>query len=350
LEWFGPSGQLGDTDATLAPDSAGFYYLVATANGCQVYAPVTVKEYRVQDMRSNIWYFGDKAGIDFNPLFDIPSGPAEPISNPVMNAPEGTATISDQNGQVVFFTDGNQVWDRTFTPLAPLGLGGDVTSAQSSLIMPVPGDETLYYIFTTQQIPGTTLYELRYTLFNLRLRNGAGDLVDGDANPATPPSTILFTRSTERITANDNWLIAHEYGNNSFRAYRVTAEGIESPVISGIGSDHSALTPESGSGYMVLSGESHLAVALPLASSNVVEIFDFVDSTGVVTNFRSVTVPQASGDVYGVNFSGGDERLYATVLGDNSIYEFVYNDVTDTYSSLGPIAPAAGAQPGAIYK
>jgi large repetitive protein len=348
LEWFGSDGQLGDTDATLAPESAGFYYLVATApNGCQVYSPVTVKEYRVPVQTSAIWYFGNNAGIDFNPVFDIPSGPAISITNPVMNAPEGTSTASDQNGQVVLFTDGNQVWDRTFVPLAPVGLGGNVNSAQSVLIVPVEEDKTLFYIFTTQAIPGTSLFEMRYSLFNLRLRNGLGDLVDNDNNPATPPSTVLFTRSTEKLAGDDGWVLAHEYGNNTFRAYQVTAEGILGPIITGIGSDHSALSPESGSGYMVLNG-GRLAVALPLATSNVVEVFNFDSGTGIVSNFRSVTVPQASGDVYGVNFGAGGDRLFATVLGDNSIYEFVYDDVTDTYSSLGPIVPAAAAQPGAI--
>ena len=40
-----------------------------------------------------------------------------------MNAPEGTSTISDRNGQVVFFTDGDKVWDREFTEIAT-GIGG----------------------------------------------------------------------------------------------------------------------------------------------------------------------------------------------------------------------------------
>lgn len=350
LQWFGPEGNLNNNTPTLSPQTAGFYYLVAESNGCQTYAGVTIREYDYSDQRANIWYFGDNAGIDFNPLFDNPPTAAEAISNPVMEAPEGTATISDENGEVVFFTDGNQVWDRNFTPLAPMGLGGDPLASQSSLIIPVPGDPTLYYIFTTQQTSVSSAYELRYTLFDLKLRGGEGDLVDGDNNPATPPSTVLFTRSTERITGSANWLIAHEYGNNSFRAYQVTATGISSPVISGIGSDHSFVNPESGTGYMVLGPENRLAVALPTPSANTIELFDFVDSTGTVTNFRSIDLSEPSGDVYGVGFSPGGEKLYATILGSNSIYELAYDEDTDTYETgLPPLGPAAG-QPGAIQR
>jgi hypothetical protein len=124
-QWFGPAGAMNSgsgTSATLTPDSAGYYYLVATVGGCSTYAGVNIKEYGIQDQRANIWYFGQNAGIDFNPLFDVPSSPAVPISNPVMDAPEGTSTISDRNGQVIFFTDGNKVWDRNFTEIAT-GIG-----------------------------------------------------------------------------------------------------------------------------------------------------------------------------------------------------------------------------------
>jgi len=118
--------------------------------------------------------------------------------------------------------------------------------------VPVPGDETLYYIFTTKDVYGDGTFELRYALFDLKLNNGTGGIVDPDGNPATPPSTLLFAKSTERITGNANWLIAHEYGNNSFRAYKITQQGIGNPVISSIGSDHNFATAANGQGYMKL--------------------------------------------------------------------------------------------------
>ena len=265
LQWFGPSGLLaGQTTATVSPDSAGYYYLVATdpSNGCAVYAGVNIKEYEIQDQRANIWYFGNNAGIDFNPL---PDDPAKPISNPVMNAPEGTATISDRNGQVIFFTDGDKVWNRQNVEIAT-GIGGEPGSTQSALIIPVAGDETLFYIFTTQEAEDGT-YEFRYSLFDLKLNGGTGGLIE--------QNVLLFTRSTERITGNNNWLIAHEFGNNSFRAYQITSAGIGNPVISAIGSDHNYSPAENGQGYMKLGTQNRLAVALSTPGvSNVIEIFD----------------------------------------------------------------------------
>src|SRR5207253_2068823 len=62
----------GQTTAVMKPDIYGYYYVVATdATGCSAYAGVNVKEYGLQDQRRNIWFFGDHAGLDFNP----PTGP-----------------------------------------------------------------------------------------------------------------------------------------------------------------------------------------------------------------------------------------------------------------------------------
>ncbi|HET9054390.1 MAG TPA: PKD domain-containing protein, partial [Cyclobacteriaceae bacterium] len=227
----------GDTGETLTPDSAGYYYVVVTdATGCSAYAGVNVREYDATDQRANIWYFGQNAGIDFN------EQPALAITGP-LNTPEGCAVISDRNGDVIFSTDGVRVYDKNNveitttlvggvpTPIPiPPGIGGEQGSTQAALILQVPDDETLYYIFTTQQVHGSNTYELRYSLYDIKLNGGNGGL--------TEYNQLLFARSTERITGNNQWLIAHEYGNNAFRAYPITALGIGNPVISSLGSDH----------------------------------------------------------------------------------------------------------------
>lgn len=325
-QWFGPGGMLtGQTTATLRPDSAGYYYVAATVGGCTAFAGVNIKEYDSLDQRANIWHFGQHAGIDFNGL---PNDPVVAIRGP-LDTPEGCSVISDRNGQVIFSTDGqviyirdpnnpNQYLDITPAPNPP-GLGGQPGSTQSALIMPVPGDETLFYIFTTQEVHGTYTYELRYSLFDLKLNNGQGGLAEYNK--------LLFSRSTERITGSENWLIAHEYGNNSFRAYSISPEGISNPVISSIGSDHSLTIAENGQGYMKLGAQNRLAVALSTPGvSNVVEVFDFVDSTGRVTNFRTANLNNPAGQVYGIEISPGGNKLFATLKNASSqVYEFAFD-------------------------
>lgn len=320
-QWFGPSGLLaGQTTTTLTPDSAGYYYIkVGDASGCFAYAGVNIKEYGVQDQRANVWYFGNNSGIDFNPL---PDNPPVAISNPVMNAPEGTATISDRNGQVVIFTDGNTIWYRDFTVLAT-GIGGDPNSTQSSIIVPVPGDETLYYIFTTEAVDNGG-FRLKYSLYDLKVGT-TGAVIEQDV--------LLYEKSTERVASNGNWLVTHEWGNNNFRAYQVTSNGISNPVVSSAGSDHNFSPPENAEGYMKFGGNNLLAVAIPNPGvSNTVELFDFVDSSGVVTNPRIIDLNQAAGEVYGIEFSPGGNKLFATVRngGSSIIYEYAIDSLGNT--------------------
>lgn len=350
IRWFGPDGEIaGANTTTLSPPSPGYYYIVVGDGPCFAYAGVNVKEYDVPDPRSNVWYFGNGAGLDFNPLFSDPPGELTDISNGVMNAPQGTATMSDRNGQAILYTDGETVWNKNNEVIAT-DIGGSQNATQSSLIMAVPGDETLYYIFTTQEMTDGT-YELRYTLFDLKLNGGTGGIVDPDNDPGTtPPSTVLFTRSTERLLAVGDLLIAHEYGNNTFRAYRITPQGISAPIISNIGSDHTVAATTSGEGYMAYAA-GRIAVGLTGPGGNTVEVFDLDTATGEITNFRSISVAGA-GQVYGVAFSSSGEKLYVTMLGNpGEILEFYYDEDLDTYVQMPAPIPMTGlesVQPGAM--
>lgn len=312
------NGDLGDT---LTPDSAGYYYVVVTdASGCSAYAGVNVKEYGLQDQRYNIWHFGNTAGIDFN------EQPPVPLDNSAMDAPEGCAIVCDRNGDVIFYTDGDKVYDKTDIEI-DTGIGGDPAASQSSIIVPVPGDETLYYIFTTQAINGTAPYEVRYSLFDLKLNSGNGALVE--------KNVLLFAKSTERVTSDGRWLIVHEYGNNIFRAYPIAQDGIGSPVYSETGSVHEFKTSQNGEGYMKLGPRNNLAVALSTpGTSNLVELFTFDDSTGVVDNYRKIDLEEPAGQVYGIEFSPGGNKLFATVKGSPSpsaLFEYFLDSLEQPY-------------------
>jgi large repetitive protein len=306
----------GQTGATLKPDSAGFYYVVvADASGCSAYAGVTVKQYGKNEERKNIWYFGNKAGIDFNKM------PPKALNTSAMDTPAGCAIECDQNGQVIFYTDGNSVWNRNNIAIAS-GIGGDSTSSQSAMIIPVPNDATLYYIFTTQAINGFSNNEMRYSLFDLKMNNGTGGI--------TQKNILLFAKSTERITGNDQWLIAHEYGNNTFRAYPITAKGVGDPVYSAIGSVHSFEYAANGQGYMKLGPKNDLAVALSTPGvSNLVEVFHFHDSTGTFSNYRKINLNHPAGQVYGIEFSPGGNKLFASIENtpNSDIFEYSFDSL-----------------------
>lgn len=356
----------GQTGNTLNPDSSGYYYVIATdASGCSTYAGVTVKTYGEDEQRANVWYFGNNAGLDFNPLFEDPSRPIEaiPFGDPdvynggnQMVAPEGCAIYCDRNGLPVFYTDGVDVFDKEGNQLTGSlpqdKIGGDQTATQSVMIVPFPGDETLFYIFTTQEVYGSGTYDLKYSIFDLKDEtNGTKGALVRTADGSL--TTTLATGVTERITGTDNWVIVHDFGNNNFQAFPILGDGIGSPVVSNVGSSHD--TDRESEGYMKLSSSGLLAVALSESTTeNYVELFQFVDSTGVIEEVVQLdfndppptsagvsgqTAPgSVSGQVYGVGFSPDGRNLFATLqgTGESHIYWWPVDSTTTTANETDP--------------
>lgn len=329
------NGDLGDT---LTPDSAGYYYVVVTdAGGCSAYAGVNVREYGLQDQTFNKWYFGDKAGIDFN------QQPPVALSESAMNAPEGCSIVCDRNGETIFYTDGQTVFDRTHTVIAT-NIGGSPGATQSALIVPVPDDETLYYIFTTQAINGTDSLILKYSLFDLKQNSGKGAVVKQDIG--------IFAKSTERIASNGRWLIVHEYGNSTFRSYPISSTGLGDPVFTSIGSIHSLQFQTNGEGYMKLGPRNNLAVPLSNPGvSNHIELFHLNDTTGRLTQFRDINLNEPNGQIYGVEFSPAGNKLFATVKvgsGSSHLFEYSIDSLEQPHfkQKLSPAAELGAIQVG----
>ncbi|HMJ67284.1 MAG TPA: gliding motility-associated C-terminal domain-containing protein [Cyclobacteriaceae bacterium] len=324
----------GDLGEILTPDSAGYYYVVVTdAAGCSAYAGVNVREYGLQSQTSNKWYFGDKAGIDFN------KQPPQALNESAMTPPEGCAIVCDRNGQTIFYTDGNTVFDKTHTAIAT-GIGGSLAATQSSLIVPVPGDETIYYIFTTQAINGSDSLQLKYSLFDLKKNNGKGAVVK--------QNVLLFMKSGERVTASGQWLIVHELGNSTFRSYPISDQGIGNQVYSSVGTDHSLAIQQNGEGYMKLGPRDIVAVPISTpGTSNRIELFHLNDTTGTLNDYKNVNLNEPNGSIYGIEFSPAGNKLFASVRytgGTSAIYEYSIDSLLRVrFRQRIPVAADVGA-------
>ncbi|MCH2044213.1 MAG: PKD domain-containing protein, partial [Saprospiraceae bacterium] len=254
--------------------------------------------------QANIWYFGVNAGLDFN------SGAPTVLTDGQVNTGEGCAVLSDQNGDLVFYTDGQTVYDRTHN-IMPNGTGllGHPSSTQSGVIVPHPGDPTLFYIFTVDFSSGSN--GLRYSVVDLTLNGGLGDVT-------ATKNVLLLASSTEKIgvvkhcNQSDYWVIGHEWGSNNFYVYEVNATGLNlTPNIQAVGTVHTGAIANK-LGYMKPSADgSRLACAV--FRSNLFELFDFNNSTGIISNPMVLSSPTWS-DTYGVEFSADGNLMYGTTL------------------------------------
>ncbi len=88
------------------------------------------------------WYFGFGAGIQF----DQGSGNLTVLDNGQLFTNEGCASISTNDGQLLFYTDGSTVYNRMHqVMLDGFGLYGDASSTQSAIIVPKPNDINSYF-------------------------------------------------------------------------------------------------------------------------------------------------------------------------------------------------------------
>lgn len=255
---------------------------------------------------TNIWYFGQLAGLDFN------GGAPVALTNGALSTSEGSASICDKNGSLLFYTDGIRVWNKNHVQM-PNGNGllGDPSSAQSAIIVPKPGSTTRYYIFTVaaQGNPGGFCY----SEVDMALNGGLGDVLVANKN------TQLFTPSVEKITAVKHanglyvWVLAHGFNNNRYYAYLVTCNGVANAITSDVGQ----VEGWPGWGYLVASPDG---TKLASAMRNVgFELLDFNNATGVVSNPVFLGNPT---ECYGVSFSPDNNVLYGLKINGGSIWQW----------------------------
>ncbi|MBT3933223.1 MAG: PKD domain-containing protein [Bacteroidetes bacterium] len=291
-----------------------------------------------QGKQGNIWCFGSGAGLNFN------SGTPTAFSGAQTSNLEGSATISDSVGNLLFYTDGMTVWDKNHNVMES-GLLGHNSSTQSGVIVPHPTEPDTLFIFTIDATQNNLNNGLRYSVVAMNMRSGLGDVVPSMKNILLSPSG---TKMAEKISAvrhcnnEDIWVIGHNYASsngNKFYAYKITRYGVvTTPVISSVGSNHWG-ADQSGlgnsRGYMKASPDgSKLAVAIcydgtPALSGSAwsqqnqlsnnyhtgaFEVFDFNYTSGVVSNpikFYSTNYKGA----YGVEFSPNNKVLYGSTWG-----------------------------------
>ncbi|MCF8296488.1 MAG: gliding motility-associated C-terminal domain-containing protein [Saprospiraceae bacterium] len=267
---------------------------------------------------TNNWCFGNYAGVDFS------NSPPTAYTTSLMSTPEGCASISDLSGYLELYTNGKKLWSCSHQIITD-DLNGSIYSTQSALLIRHPNSiKKQTFLFTTDAMGGS--HGLQYTTL-------VNDVIESKNNP-------LLANATERITValhcngHDFWIITHGWNSNAFYAYKLTKHGLETtPSISYAGSVHSG-NYSNGAGYLKASPKSNY-LAQAIMGDGKLEIFRFDNQNGVV--YDPITIPNIQ-DAYGVEFSKGEQYLYASSA-SGSIYQFgIYNyttyDIIDTKKEI----------------
>lgn len=310
------------------------------------------------------WVFGHGAGLDFSNA-NTSTAPV-PISGFAMNTNEGCASISDANGTLLFYTNGENVWDSTHT-IRATGLQGHSSSSQSCVIVPDPNNPDQYYIFT---IDGSHNFIPPYHHFN-------GILINVSTWNTTPLASLMTLPSTtglspaERITAipgdncGDHWVICCVQratdtnrpalnGQGVFRVFKVTTSGVS--FIGDTDLPQGQNLQEWGCIKVSPLGDK-IAVTTGDRLANVL-IYPFNRTSGLIDIAGEINIPRPTtptgsplGSSFGVEFSPDGQLLYFgdRSRSDNYIFQVDLNASVPTASHLvtinniNPRIPMLGA-------
>lgn len=258
---------------------------------------------------AEIWYFGRNAGMSFA------SGIPVPLTDGRLQSLEAATTVCDRKtGALLFYTNGVTVWDATHHVMqGGEALASDESSTQGALVVPVPGDDSSYYLFTVT-------VEMRYSIIDMRANGGLGAVVTKDV--------LLFKPAAEKLTAaphgngRDYWVLTREWGTDLVHAFLVGCDGISGPVSSHTGGEllfkraDTGYTFRSTVGYMKVSPDGRRLVSantfvwIPGAdfTGASIELFDFDDMTGRISNRMILATDYEQ--CYGAAFSPNSSKLY----------------------------------------
>lgn len=259
-------------------------------------------------LEASYWYFGDQAGLHFV------SGSPVADTNSAMYALEGTASIADNSGNLLFYTNGEVVYNANHVVmLNGNGLLGDDSSSQSAIIVPDPGSLTKYYIFTVDKQGG--IDGLRYSVVDMTLDGGLGGIVASQKNIQLESSVAERITGVRNTDSSGIWVIAHRMNGDEFVSYLVDASGVNTtPVVSNAGDPISDIT--AAVGCMKISPDgTKIASATEFVNPGL-ELLDFDRATGIVSNGLKIT----SVSHYGVEFSPDSKKLYASDL--SNLYQY----------------------------
>jgi gliding motility-associated-like protein len=262
------------------------------------------------------WYFGSTAGIKFIPTGTSPVPSI--ITNSAMVATEGCSSICDDMGRMLFYTNGRTIYNKLNRIMANgSGLAGHESALQSCIIVPLPNNTSLFYVFTADAIENDYINGYRYSIVDMT--------GDGGNGIVTAKNILLYAPSSERLTAArhangiDVWIITNDSSSNTFRSWLLTCTGLQAaPVVSVTGIVLNQYL-EMNTGVMKVSPDgkqlcqTHFPDQNSSNTQNFFQLFDFDNATGIISNPKSINVAQYR--YFACEFSPDSRLLYLTKSG-----------------------------------
>jgi gliding motility-associated-like protein len=278
---------------------------------------------------ASFWYFGENAGLDFS------SGSPVVLNDGKLNTREGCSTISDKNGNLLFYSDGTTVWNKNHEIMkftdgrlatnlpGERPLYGNPSSTQSALVVPNPTNSNIYYIFTVDHFGGTR--GLNYYTIDISKNSGLGEVIEGPVD-LSDGKGALWSEKVTAVQSDDCdsvWILSAV--GTEFYAYKITSTGVDvaNPKISATG-----YGLKDRRGYLKVSPDGKKIALADFNGPNgdgFLNLYSFNNATGEVSSTFDVLLNTGlDGAPYGIEFSQQSNKLYTSTFdGDNNkVFQF----------------------------
>ena len=252
------------------------------------------------------WHFGDGIAMDFT---DIP--PTVSVSNIQTPSSTESATISDEDGNLIAYSDGNFLYNA----VGNVVVNGDFSnSATENLLAKVPGDENRYYLFRSD-----AQFGVDYSIVDISASAGQGEIAQVEKEtPIHPHQSQLVIASHPNNV--DYWLIIVDNNSGAGGVLNLT-----SYLVSSAGLINTSTFSENYTfaGWFPTLEEARISpncgVIATSHKGHYITLFYFDNETGEIVEafMQSVSLPDSfdTSDLNYLDFSSNSEYVY--VLQDN---------------------------------
>lgn len=275
-----------------------------------------------QNLQNTNWVFGENAGLNFKTNTPTAFNSSVPVTA------DYYATVSDTCGNLLFITDGWQIWKfvNGNYELVYSGLIDPCETVHGVVIVPRPGHQNSFYMVTS------TSLGLFYTAVNCD--DWSLPAINIQLYGAYGQSPSVALTSTVHSNGANYWLVSCD-PFNAISSYLVSENGI------GIGNQPSYQSYVAGSGYYdyntryvikIAPDSSKLTVAKTqfsfYSSVSSLHLGSFDNSTGAFQeNYSQINQTPNSFRVTGVEYSPDSNVLYFSTF-DGHLYKCFFNNST----------------------
>lgn len=303
------------------------------------------------------WYFGQYCGVNFSSGIPVPVNAAR--VNQTVFAAEGAYSYSDNTGNLIFYTDGINIWNAAHiqinsSPVFPtaaiminsvLGANRPTNSAYGIIGVPFPNNPNMYLIFCAPALEDFgTFNNVRFVILNL-----TSNTVSAPQNLGPAVAMCEGLSIAPHCNGVDYWLIAHARAgvaplDNRFYSFLISSLGVSNNPVLSANNNYRA---QNISSIKISPNNQRIVIAGGTAGNpgtSDIGVYNFNNSTGVINNEQIFDSPAAF-QFTGCSFSSNSQQIYASCQSFNTIVQFDLtgsstiigtNIVRPTYLQLGP--------------